>query len=164
MAYESDIGEWRPSQSQRLAKSRLKKWVASSGGDPTQLNPTALAEVTKSPNLVKWTSDPMFMDYLLDGDDMVARIGCLAELTLDRLYEILTSPIGGKDSAVTAAHILSAAKQVIELAAMAPKQPKEVVFADKAVGALDAEAAQKEIDAIRLQLIGGSSGTTKTSQ
>jgi hypothetical protein len=151
------MDSFNPTQAQRLAKARLKKWAASgeSKMDPRNLNPAALATITKSPNLVKWASDPEFMDYLFDSDDMAARIGCLAELTLDRLYEILTSPIeGGRDATITANHVLAAAKQVIELAALAPKQERKVVFADKEVEALDAEATQKEIEAIKLQLIG----------
>jgi len=116
---------------------------------------SALATITRSPNLVKWASEPEFLAYLYDKDATSTKVATLAELALERLYEILTSPIGsGKDAPVTTAHVLAATKQVVELAALVPKGETKVVFADKRLNELDAASTEKELEAMRLKLLG----------
>lgn len=151
------IVEFNPTKAQSLAKARFQRFLAANPGvSPLNMSIASLSSAAKSPNLAKWiSSNPEFMEYMMDADTLPTRIQAYAELAVERLQEVLSSAAPtSKDGVPMYKDILAAARMMLELADAYPKKNATVVFSDKTVQAMDDHQVTKEIETLRLKIAG----------
>jgi len=150
--------DFTPSYSQRMAKSRLYKWLSTHEARVRleDMTVSAISAAAKAPLMNEWLSKSQeFADWLYERDTITTKVHAYSEIALDRLYNIVT------DSDAQTGDIIKAAKLILELADAFPKKGGSVVFADKALNEMSDDQVQKELDAYRAKLaVGGTSGNS----
>lgn len=129
-----------PSESQLLAKSRFwRKMAENPLFDADKVTAAKVEQLTGSSQIKKWWGDPMFRDWFLDKDFVYHGLQMLAEKGIKALYEILDDPkTSAKEKGL-------AAIKALELAGYKPAARREVKWADKGIGDMDANQLREFI-------------------
>jgi len=149
------LNEYKPTQSQRLAKARMYKWLAE---NPTarmeDMTIPAMQSVAKARNLSEWMAKEGFPEWWWEKSSAAIKVAAAVEIAIDRLVSILTTPpeaIGPKE-AVSTKDVLSAADKLFNLADLYPKKRVEKVFMDKQIEAMDATETAEETKKLEAKL------------
>jgi hypothetical protein len=150
--------EYSPTYSQRMAKSRLYKWLGTHEARVRleDMTVSAISAAAKAPQMNEWLSKSSeFADWLYERDTISTKVHAYSEIALDRLYNIVS------DETSETGDIIKAAKLLLELADAFPKKGGSVVFADKALNEMSDDQVQKELEAYKAKLsIGGAHGNS----
>jgi len=136
---------------QREAKSRLHRYLEefSETKSLENITSTEMAHVCKvgHSTLKRWFDcSEAFELWFFDSTSFSTEVDALSEMAIERLHEIITSPIGTKrDDPVKAKDILAAIRLAAELADRFPKKAKEVIFADKQLAKLNESEVDNEL-------------------
>lgn len=140
---------------QRLAKARLYKHLEDNqvtiSIDDISVEMMGLS--AKTNKLANWLTDVEFAKWWYERDSLKTNVAAYAEIAIERLYEVLTTPIEkGRDAPVSSKDVLAAAKTMLELADAFPKK-NEVVFADKALNKMTEDQVDRELESLKGKLV-----------
>ena len=154
-----DISDFKPNRMQSEAKARFNKQKddLASIRAVEELSISAMATMANAPRLAKWAQIPGFMDWWLETDTVGTKIRAMEEMAVERLAEILATPLqGGKEAPAQAKDILKAIEMLLQLSNRFPAKNKEVRFLDKSLEQLDKAELDKQIEAYKTKLIASS--------
>lgn len=140
---------------QKKAKVRLAKYLElhSSTKSLDNMSIAEMSKAAKAPSLSQWLLDTDFTNWWYDTDTVSTTILAYQEMAVNRLVDILESPMeGGRDAVVTSKDVMNAAKTILELGDAFPKSKKEIVFADKKINSMDEEQVAKELEDVKKKL------------
>jgi hypothetical protein len=84
-----------------------------------------------TPKVKDWLANPAFGIWFSDQEHYGSLALAYSEIALEKLYDILSTPLDPSDRTVTARDQISAAKEILLLADRYPTKRKEVRFLDK---------------------------------
>ncbi len=155
-AAETFASEFRPTETQMMAKSRLHKALASKKFlvDENNLRIEDLEVMCGSRSVEKWcTASPMFLLWLLDRDFEEVKLAAYAQIAIGEVFRILQSDFIEKT--LTAKDKLKAAEILLNLADKFPSKKKEITYLDKDVANMDGDTVNAELVAARQKITGG---------
>lgn len=155
-AAETFANEFRPTETQIMAKARLQKAIASKKFmvDEDNLRIQDLEVMCGSKSIEKWcAASPMFLFWIMDRDFENIRLAAFAEIAIGEVFRILQSDFIEKT--LTAKDKLKAAEILLSLADKFPSKKKEITYLDKDVANMNDDSVEAELVAARQKITGG---------
>lgn len=149
---------YNPTHEQRMAKAAFHRRLGELSFMYDESNITkeqvcSLAGITEH-KLELWYKMPGWNNWMFNHDTNKLKIHALDEIAIDRLHEILTSPIeAGKYAKVTTKDMIKAIELWASLADAMPNKRKEITFLDKELANKSDSDVQLEIAKIKKKLL-----------
>ena len=138
---------FKPSQTQSLAKARLYKNITNNPllGDVEALSTQKLEKLSKVKDLSTWMTQEGFHAWFTNSNHIEDLMEADLELGMERLREVLTTPMGGEKGDVRASDITKAVEMLLKYTGREPKKEAKVEYKDAEVGQMDEERLDKMI-------------------
>lgn len=149
---------YNPSHEQRMAKAAFHRRLDELSfmydeSNITKEQVATLAGISLA-KLEKWSQITGWNNWMFNHDTTKVKIHALDEIAIDRLHEIMTSPIeSGKYAKVTTKDMIKAIELWATLADALPNKRKEVTFLDKELAKMTDEDVQLEKAKIKKKLL-----------
>lgn len=124
----ADVAIFHPTDEQRASKSQFWTRIADSGIQlPPDLDITTAVKFADDRRLTSWWTTPGFPQWFANSQEFRERMEFLANLALDQLQDIISSP------SVAASAKTPAIKMIMEIAGKMPKQKSESESEDEII-------------------------------
>jgi hypothetical protein len=148
------MNEFKPTRAMSMAKARMYKWLSD---HPTQaienLTMDAMEAACRTQSISTWMAGAGFPEWWYEKSTALTKVAAGVDIAVERLLEIVSSPIqSGKDATITAKDVLAAADKLFQLADLYPKKKVVERFLDKRLEAMDAEETASETKRLESKL------------